>query len=93
MSDPEKSKRQKEIISAHCPAPANPKSLRHIGRQGLGLNDNREYRRDNRSPQDCKQTGASMFNVSGVLGTSAASDFQNFGARNAFGIRKVRGRD
>src|SRR6476646_3503991 len=28
MSDPEKRKRQKEIISAHCSALANPKSLR-----------------------------------------------------------------
>src|SRR5213596_1846387 len=45
VSDPEKSKRQKEIISAHCSAPANPKSLCHIGRQYLRLNDDREYRR------------------------------------------------
>src|SRR5881275_1183607 len=90
VSDPEKSKRQKEIISAHCSAPANPKSLCHVGGQYLRLNDDREYRRDNRSPQHRKQTGTSVFNVSSVLGVSAASDFQNFGARNAFGIRKVR---
>src|SRR5439155_9952879 len=93
VPDPKKSKRQKEIISAHCSAPANPKSLRHIGRQYLRLNDDREYRSNDRAPQYRKQTSTSVFNVSSVLGVSAASDFQNFSACNAFGIREVRSRD
>src|SRR6266446_10566708 len=87
VPDPEKSKRQKEIISAHCSAPADAKSLRHIGGQYLRLDNDREYRSNDRAPQYRKQTGTSVFNVSSVLGVSAASDFQNFRARNSYDIR------
>src|SRR5215472_10937660 len=44
VPDAEESKRQKEIISTHGSALADPKSLRHIGGQYLRLNDDREYR-------------------------------------------------
>src|SRR6266850_1880889 len=93
MPNPEKSKRQKEIISAHCSAPANTKSLCHIGGQYLRLNDDREYRRDDRSPQHRKQTGPAMFNVGSMLGIAVAPDLEHFSTCNAFGIRKVRSRD
>src|SRR5215216_2806189 len=75
MPDPEKSKRQKEIISAHRSAPANPKSLRHIGSQYLRLNDDREYRGNDRAPQYCKQTGPAVFNIVSVLLILATSNF------------------
>src|SRR5262245_21327180 len=88
VSDSDKSERQKEIISTNCSALPNPKSLRHIASQYLRLNDDREYRRDDRSPQHREQTGTSMFNVSGVLRASAASYFQDFGASNTFWVRK-----
>src|SRR6266704_2687321 len=80
VPDPEKSKRQKEIISAHCSAPANPKSLRHIGGQYLRLNDDREYRSNDRSPQHRKQTGTSVFNVGSMLRIAAAPDLEHFSA-------------
>src|SRR5215470_15100713 len=81
VPNPEKSKRQKEIISAHCSPPANTKSLCHIRGQYLRLNDDREYRRHNRSPQHCKQTGAAVLDVRSMFRVSAAADFQDFGAR------------
>src|SRR5947208_13884028 len=89
VPDPKKSKRQKEIISAHCSAPANPKSLRHIGGQYLRLNDDREYRSNDRAPQYCKQTSPPMFNVGSMLGIAAASDLEHFSACNAFRIRQI----
>src|SRR6266576_4909866 len=93
VPDPEKSKRQKEIISAHCSAPANTKSSRHVGDQYLRLNDDREYRGNDRAPQYCKQTGPPMFNVGSMLRIAAAPDLEHFSACNAFRIRKVRSRD
>src|SRR5437867_12517835 len=73
VPNPEKSKRQKEIISAHRSAPANPKSLRHIGGQYLRLNDDREYRSNDRAPQSCKQTSSPMLTAGSMLGIPAAS--------------------
>src|SRR4030095_12338966 len=89
VPDPEKSKRQKEIISAHCSAPANTKSLRHIGGPYLRLKDDREYRGNDRAPQYCKQTGPPMFNVGSMLGIAAAPDLEHFSACNAFRIRQI----
>src|SRR5207244_8052124 len=62
VPDPEKSKRQKEIISAHCSAPANTKSLRHIGRQYLRLKDDREYSSNDRPTQYRKHTSTYVLN-------------------------------
>src|SRR6478672_3380674 len=89
VPDPEKSKRQKEIISSHCSAPTKPKSLRHIGGQYLRLNDDREYRGNDRAPQYGKQAGPPMFNVGSVLGIAAAPDLEYFSACNAFRIRQI----
>src|SRR4030095_7453903 len=89
VPDPEKGKRQKKIISAHCSALANPKSLRHIGGQYLRLNDDCEYRGNDRAPQYCKQTGPPMFNVGSMLGIAAAPDLEHFSACNAFRIRQI----
>src|SRR5438034_3785043 len=89
VSNPEKSKRQKEIISADCSAPANPKSLCHIGGQYLRLNDDREYRGNDRAPEYCKQTGPAMFNVGSMLGIAAAPDLEHFSACNAFRIWQI----
>src|SRR6476660_9054287 len=89
VPDPEKRKRQKEIISAHCSALADAKSLRHIGSQYLRLNDDREYRGNDRAPQYCKQTGLPMFNVGSMLGIAAAPDLEHFSACNAFRIRQI----
>src|SRR6476620_8266656 len=89
VPDPEKSKRQKEIISRHCSAPTKPKSLRHIGGQYLRLNDDREYRGNDRAPQYRKQTGPPMFTVGSMLGIAAAPDLKHFSPCNTSRIRQT----
>src|SRR5260370_8687844 len=87
VSDPEKRKRQKEIISAYRSALADAKSLRHIGGQYLRLDNDREYRGNDRAPQYCNHTSPPMFNVGSMLGIAPAPDLEPFSACNPFRIR------
>src|SRR5437867_11035966 len=74
MSDPEKRKGQKEIVTGYCSAPADSKCLRDICREDLGRNDHRENCGDDRSPQNREQTRAAMFDIGGVLSFIPTAD-------------------
>ena len=89
MSDRQKRERKREIITAHCAAPADPKSLRHVSRENLRTNDHGKHRCNDRSPQNGKQTRAAVFDLRSVLGATAAADLKHFGARHPFRVRQV----
>ena len=44
MPNPEKRKRQKEIVTGYCSAPADSKSLRDVGRENLRCHNDGKYR-------------------------------------------------
>src|SRR5205814_1078751 len=90
MSDPEKRKGQKEIVTADRAATADSKSLRDVRGENLRCHDDGKYRSHNRSPQHREETGAAVLDVGSVLSFISTADFQNFSACDAFGIRQIR---
>ena len=90
MPNPEKRKRQKEIVTGYCSAPADSKSLRDVGRENLRCHNDGKYRGDDRSPQNCEQTRAAVFDIGSVLSFIPTADLQNLSACHSFRIRQVR---
>ena len=67
MTDRQKRERQREIITADRAASADAKSLRDVCSEDLRPDDHREHGGNDRSPQNCEQTGAAVFDIDSLL--------------------------
>src|SRR5438552_13052619 len=74
MPNPEKRKRQKEIVTGYCSAPADSKSLGDVGGKNLRGHDDGENRGDDRSPQNSEQTRAAVYDIRCILSFIATAD-------------------
>src|SRR5206468_12236414 len=76
MSDPEKRKGQKEIVTGYCSAPADSKSLRDVRGENLRCHNDSENGGDDRSPQNSEQPRAAVFDIRSMCGITATANLE-----------------